>query len=245
MQATRRRNERYELYYWPTIQGRGEFVRLALEEAGQPYVDVARLPERRRGGVAAIMRVLQGKAGRAHAFAPPILRVGSLWVAQTPLILEVLGARLGLAPRDESRRILCQQIQLSIADFVAEAHDAHHPIASSLYYEDQKREAKRRTASFLKERVPKFFGYFDRVLGDKRWMVGELSYADLSIFQVLAGTSYAFPRAFRRVSRAVPRLVALANRVRERPRVAAYLASERRVRFSTSGIFRHYPELDS
>jgi glutathione S-transferase len=233
--------EEYELYYWPEIQGRGEFVRLALEEAGAPYVDVARLPESEGGGVKALLRLLRGERKTPLPFAPPILRVGTLWVAQTSLILQVIAPRLGLAAADEAGRVFCQQLQLTLADLVAEVHDAHHPIASSLYYEDQKVEARRRTASFLKERVPKFLRYFDGVLGDREWLVGEaLSYADLSLFQVLAGLEYAFPHA----THATPRLLALADRVAKRPKVAAYLGSTRRIPFNTQGIFRRYPELD-
>jgi len=242
---SRAAKETYELYYWPEIQGRGEFVRLALEEAGQPYVDVARLPATQGGGSKAILEVLAGKKNGAPAFAPPILKMGTLWVAQTSLILEVVGARLGLAPKDEASRVLCQQVALTILDLVAEVHESHHPVASGLYYEDQKGEAKKRSAHFLEERVPKYLGYFDRVLGGKEWMVGEaLSYCDLLVFQVLAGLSYAFPRAYAREARTVKRLVELGERVAARPRIASYLASKRRVPFSTSGLFRHYAELD-
>jgi glutathione S-transferase len=239
--VNRRREEEYELYYWPEIQGRGEFIRLALEEAGAAYVDMARLPERDGGGVKALMDRLQGQGETPLPFAPPILRAGPLWISQTSLILQVIAPRLGLAPADEPGRIFCQQLQLTVADLVDEVHDAHHPIASSLYYEDQKEEARRRTANFLKERAPKFLGYFERVLGDKEWMAGShLSYVDLSLFQVLAGLEYAFPDT----ARDVPRLVALADRVARRPNIAAYLDSKRRIPFNTKGIFRRYPELD-
>jgi glutathione S-transferase len=237
----RRREEEYELYYWPEIQGRGEFIRLALEEAAVPYVDVARLPESEGGGAGAITRLLNGERGNSLPFAPPVLHAGAMWIAQTSLILETLGPRLGLAPADEAGRVMCQQLQLTIADLVAEVHDAHHPIAPSLYYEDQKDEARRRTASFLKERLPKFLRYFEGALGDKEWMVGSvLSYADLSMFQVLAGLEYAFPHAIRDAAR----LVALGERVTKRPNIAAYLGSKRRIPFNTKGIFRRYPELD-
>jgi glutathione S-transferase len=236
------RDKPYELYYWPEIQGRGEFIRLALEEAGVPYVDVARLPESEGGGSKAIVRLLRGEGGQSPLFfAPPILRAGKMWIAQTSLILEVIAPGLGLVPQEEASRVLCQQVQLTIADFVAEVHDAHHPIASSLYYEDQKDEARRRTATFLNERLPKFLRHFDGVLGDKEWMVGSaLSYADLSMFQVLAGLAYAFPHA----PRPTPRLLSLGERVAKRPNIAAYLDSKRRIPFNTKGIFRRYPELD-
>ena len=238
----------YELYYWPTIQGRGEFVRLALEEAEADYIDVAR-SDRRGMGVPALMRMLEkAPAGRAP-FAPPILKAGKEVIAQTANILLYLGPRLGLVPRAEATRLWAHQLQLTVADLVAEVHEVHHPIGASLYYEDQKREATRRAAIFRKERLPKFLGYFERVLNansrGKQYMVGAaLSYVDLSMFQIIAGLDYAFPRAMRRMRRKHRRLVALHDRVMERPRIAAYLASDRRIPFNTQGIFRHYPALD-
>lgn len=236
---------RYELYYWPAIQGRGEFVRLALEEAGADYVDVAR----RRGGVPALMKLLGNAPAGRLPFAPPILRAGRQVIAQTANILLFLGPRLGLVPKSDAMRLWAHQLQLTIADLVGEAHDVHHPIASSLYYEEQQREARRRAEDFRAERLPKYLGYFERVLrqnpGGDRCMVGaRLSYVDLSMFQVIAGLRYAFPRAMARFERSHPRLVALHGHVTGRPRIAAYLASERRIPFNTQDIFRHYPELD-
>jgi glutathione S-transferase len=233
---------RYELYYWPSIQGRGEFVRLALEQAGAPYVDVARGP----GGVAAMTKRMRAPAP-LEPFAPPFLRSGRLLIAQTANILLFLGARHGLAPRDDAGRLRANQLQLTIADLVSEAHDVHHPISGGLYYEDQKPEAKRAAASFIAERIPKFFRYFERVLAKNggRYMVGRAtSYVDLSMFQVIAGLRYAFPRAMKRIERTVPGLVRLDDRVASLPRIAAYLASDRRIPFNEDGIFRHYPELD-
>ncbi|MBI3514358.1 MAG: glutathione S-transferase [Proteobacteria bacterium] len=236
---------RYQLYYWPGIQGRGEFVRLALEAAGAAYVDVAR----RAGGIDAMLR-LRDSPSIAHVpFAPPFLRAGKQLIGQTANILLFLGPRLGLAPASEAGRLWTHQLQLTIADLVDEAHDTHHPIASSLYYEDQRPEAKRRTADFLQHRVPKYLGYFEDVLGRNRasdhYMVGaRLSYVDLSLFQVVEGLRYAFPRAAERVERRHPRVVALHDRVQARPRLAAYLASKRRIPFNEMGIFRRYPELD-
>ena len=237
---------RYELYYWPTIQGRGEFVRLALEEAGAPYVDVARLP-RSHGGMAAMMKLLEDGGGDLEPFAPPVLKSGDLVIAQTATILAYLGPRHGLVPDDERSRLHAQQLQLTIADLVAEAHDTHHPIAGGLYYEDQKREARKRSAAFVRERIPKYLGYFERVLArnDGEHLIGDaLTYVDLSMFQVLAGLAYAFPNAMARLARKIPSLSALRERVAARPRIAAYLASERRLAFNEEGIFRHYPELD-
>lgn len=239
---------RYQLYYWPTIQGRGEFVRLALEESGGEYVDVAR--ERGKGfGVPRLMRFLDGREGGELPFAPPFLKAGRLVVAQTANILLYLGGRHGLAPKEENGRLWTHQLQLTLADLVIEAHDTHHPIASGRYYEDQKREARQRAKDFLANRVPKYLGYFERVLTrnarGRGWLVGaQLTYADLSMFQVLAGLEYAFPRTMKRVSRRHRRLLALRRAVEERPRIAAYLQSDRRIPFNEEGIFRQYPELE-
>jgi len=236
---------RYELYYWPGIQGRGEFVRLALEEAGAAYADVART----KGGMAKMERLLESERLKTPPFAPPFLKAGSLIIAQTANILFYLGEKHGLAPKNESGRLFVHQLQLTLADLVAEAHDVHHPIASDLYYEDQKREAKRAAEHFISERIPKFLGYFEVILkcGGKRatYLVGaRVSYADLSLFQVVEGLRYAFPKAMKRTERKLPRVVALRDRIAERPRIAAYLASSRRIGFNENGIFRHYPELD-
>ncbi len=234
---------RYELYYWPSIQGRGEFVRLVLEDAGAHYVDVARLPR----GMAAMSRILESRAVKRPPFAPPFLKAGKLVIAQTANILLFLGPRLGLAPKDEASRLWAHQLQLTIADWVAEVHDTHHPIAGSLYYEDQKREAKRRAENFRNERLPKFMNYFEQALkrNGSQYLVGKtVSYVDLSIFQMIEGLRYAFPRAMAKRERKHPRLVALRDRVAARPRLAVYLASERRLPFNLQGIFRNYPELD-
>jgi len=236
---------RYELYYWPSIQGRGEFVRLALEEAGAPYIDVARTPQR---GVAATTRFLEGKSGGRLPFAPPFLKAGNLVIAQTANILLWLAPRHGLAPKGEATRLWAHQLQLTISDWLVEVHDAHHPIGGAFYYEDQKPESKRRAAHFTAERLPKFLGYFERTLmRDKGgWLLGKaFSYADLSLFQMIAGLRYAFPRAMQRLEAKYPRQVALHDRVASRPRIAAYLASKRRIDFNRHDIFRHYPELDA
>jgi glutathione S-transferase len=240
---------RYELYYWPSIPGRGEFVRLALEDAGADYLDVAR----RKGGAAAMMRFME-KPSLAHPpFACPFLVAGKQVIGQTANILLYLGPRLGLAPKDEAARLWTHQLQLTIADWLVEAHDTHHPIGGGLYYEEQKREAKRRAAGFRKERLPLFLDYFERVIARNAgksaaksgWLVGaRATYADLSMFQMIAGLRYAFPRAMARLERGHPRLVALHERVSQRRSLAAYLASERRLPFNEQGIFRRYPELD-
>jgi glutathione S-transferase len=237
---------RYELYYWPSIQGRGEFVRLALEEAGADYVDVAR---RRGAGMDAMLRLLDAKTVAHLPFAPPFLKAGKLLIGQTANILLYLGSRHGLAPANEAGRLWAHQLQLTIADLVLEAHDTHHPIASGLYYEDQRPEAKRRAVDFLTSRVPKYLGYFERVLaqnpaGGKHLVGARLTYPDLSLFQSVAGLRYAFPRAMARLEKKHKRVMALHDRVAGRPRIAAYLASERRIAFNEQGIFRRYPELD-
>ncbi len=241
---------RYELLYWPGIPGRGEFVRLAFEAAGVPYVDVGRLPSSRGGGAAAIARLLEEPGPWLTPFGPPALRHGKVLVAQTAAILQYLAPRIGLVPRDDASRLRAHQIQLTIADLVTEAHDTHHPISSALYYEDQKPEAARRADGFVRERIPMFLGYLDRALdsnpaGKGRWLVGRApSYVDLSAFHVVAGLRYAFPRAMERHERRVPRLGELHDRVAALPRIAAYLASKRRIPFNEWDIFRHYPELD-
>jgi len=240
---------KYQLYYWPHIQGRGEFVRLALEEGAADYVDVARLPESAGGGRRAISRLLEDAGDGRTPFAPPILKAGKLLISQTANILLYLGPRLGLVPKAKAARLWAHQLQLTLSDLVVEAHDTHHPIAKSLYYEDQKPEALRRAADFKALRLPKFLGYFERVLaanpGGDRYLIGKsLTYVDLSMFQVIAGLNYAFPRVMEGMSRQHPRLTGLHQRVRERPRIAAYLASSRRIPFNERGIFRHYAELD-
>jgi glutathione S-transferase len=240
---------KYSLYYWPSVQGRGEFVRLALEEAGADYVDVARASGKGMG-IAAMMKLLDSKRVQHPSFAPPFLQAGRLLLGQTANILQFLGSRHGLAPKNEAGRLWTHQLQLTICDFVVEAHDTHHPIAPSLYYEDQKEEALRRAADFRESRLPKFLGYFEQLLArnprNQRYLAGaRLTYADLSLFQMIAGASYAFPRAMASSARRYKRLLELSRMVQDRPHIAAYLASERRLPFSTEGIFRHYPELDA
>jgi len=234
---------RYELYYWPEIQGRGEYVRLALEEAGADYVDVAR---RGTGEDRMIELMTKGRMA-TPPFAPPFLKAGKIWIAQTANILLYLGAREGLAPKAEAARLWAHELQLTISDFVAEIHDTHHPVGSGLYYEDQKKEAKRYAENFRKTRAPKFLGYFDQVIqksGGPFLLGRRLTYPDLSLFQVVDGLRYAFPKMMKRLERNVPRVVEVHDRVAKRPRIATYLASERRIPFNEMGIFRHYPELD-
>lgn len=229
----------YQLYYWTGLQGRGEFVRLCLEDAGASYVDVARSE-----GDDVMMPFLRGEEDGALPFAPPFLKSGKLVIAQVANILHYLGPRHGLVPDGEPERLYAHQLQLTIADLVAEAHDTHHPVASGLYYEDQRDEAKRRAKDFRESRIPKFLGYFEKAIerGGGIHPLGQHSYVDLSLFQVMEGLRYAFPKAM--AMHAWPRVDGLAKRVAERPNIAAYLASERRVAFNQMGIFRHYAELD-
>jgi glutathione S-transferase len=238
---------RYELYYWPHIQGRGEYVRLALEEGEADYVDVARLPESEGGGRPAVARMLQD-AGNTHPpFAPPLLKAGKLMVSHTANVLQYLGPRLGLVPKAEAQRLYAHGLQLTITDFVREAHDVHHPIANSLYYEDQKTESLRRSGHFKTERLTKFTNYFESVLARSsgNYFLGKsLSYVDLSMFQVMASLNYAFPQAMTGLREKLPRLHALHDLVAARPRIARYIASPARLPFSTHDLMRHYPELD-
>jgi glutathione S-transferase len=233
---------KYELYYWPSIQGRGEYVRLALEDAGADYADVARGDR----GMAAMMKMMEARSG-TPPFAPPFLKAGQLVVGQTANILLYLGSRHGLAPKAEAGRLWVHQLQLTVADFVLEVHDTHHPLGPSLYYEDQRAAAKKRTDEFWKERVPKFAGYFERLLKSSggSYLTGRrLTYVDLSLFQIVEGMRYAFPKRMKAFERRIPGLVDLHDRVAIRPNIKAYLASDRRIAFNEDGIFRHYKALD-
>ena len=234
---------RYELYYWPSIQGRGEFVRLALEEAGADYVDVARGPR----GVAAMMEIMRTGGDGRPPFAPPFLKAGRQVISHTANILFYLGPRLDLAPGSDAGQLWLHQLQLTITDLVVEIHDTHHPLGPTLYYEDQRAPAKRRTEEFWQERVPKYLGYFERLLGDGggAYIAGRrLSYVDLSLLQIVEGLRYAFPRRMAKFEPRIEGLVALHARVASRPNIKAYLASPRRIAFNEDGIFRHYKELD-
>ena len=230
----------YELFYWPGIQGRGEYVRLALEDAGADYFDIAR-----DRGMGAMMRMME--AGGTPPFAPPFLKAGKLVIGQTANILLYLGSRHGLAPKAEAGRLWVHQLQLTITDFVLEVHDTHHPLGPSLYYEDQRGPAKKRSAEFWKERVPKYLEYFERLLESSggSWVTGRrVTYVDLSLFQIVEGLRYAFPKNMKAFERRIPGLVDLHDRVAIRPNIKSYLASDRRIAFNEEGIFRRYRELD-
>ena len=195
------------------------------------------------------MIALLGSTRLDHTpFAPPFLKAGRLMIAQTANILQYLGPRHGLAPKNEQGGLWVHQLQLTIADVVEEVHNTHHPIASALYYEQQRKEAKRYSREFWRRRPQKYLGYFERVLhrSGGPWLLGRrISYADLSLFQVVEGLRYAFPKSMRRLEPKIPGVVAVHDAVTERPRIAAYLASPRRIPFNEYGIFRHYKELDA
>lgn len=234
---------RYRLFYWPGIQGRGEFVRLALEDAGAAYDDVAR----GKGGIDAMLAMMRGGGEKRPPFAPPFLESGKIVIAQVANILFYLGPRLKLAPKEESARLWLNALQLTVTDFVKEIHDTHHPVGTGLYYEDQKPEARRYAEGFLNERAPKYFGYFEQVIersGGPFLLGRRISYADLSLFQLVEGMRYAFPKGMARIERKISKVVAVHDRVAGRPGIEAYLQSPRRIAFNEDGIFRHYRELD-
>ena len=239
----------YEFYYWPMIQGRGEVVRLALEEAGASYIDVARSDEEQEDNRAAILAILQDTNLERPPFAPPFLSDNGLIIAQAAAILQYLAPRINLIGTEEAERVFAHQIQLTVTDFLMEVHDTHHPLASALYYEDQVEEAIKRSANFIEMRIPKYLEYFEKILNnnksDSGWLISDkLTYPDLSLFQIIEGLNYAFPNAFSKIGENYPKALALRERVRNRPNTAAYLASNRRIPFNTKGVFRHYPELD-
>lgn len=239
----------YEFFYWPEIQGRGEFVRLALEDAGAAYIDVARGAECDGRGVPAMLSLMRGEGTSKIPFAPPFLRDGDVIVSHTAAILLYLGGRIGLAPGDEDGRLWTHQIQLTITDIVKEVYNSHHPIDEDKWFHEQKNEAIARAAVFRRDRMPKFLGWFERILeanpAGADHLVGRfVTYADLSLFQLIEGLRFAFPRAAERELAKLPHVTALHGSIVQRPRLAAYLASIRRVPFQETGIFRQYPELD-
>ncbi|MEE2746520.1 MAG: glutathione S-transferase [Pseudomonadota bacterium] len=240
----------YHFYYWPHIQGRGEVVRLALEEAGADYRDMAREPASDKERRDVVLDKMKSKSLFPPPFAPPFLIDGDLVIAQAANILQYVGSRIGLVPEDSGKKLFAHQVQLTITDLLMEVHDTHHPISNSLYYEDQIEEAKQRSANFVKYRIPKYFGYFEMLLNNKTgknpWLIDDtVTYPDLSIFQIVEGLRYAFPNSFSKLEANFPRVLELNRAVMKRPKIAAYLDSDRRIPFNTMGVFRYYPELDT
>lgn len=191
----------YTLLYHPDIPGRGEYIRLAFEASGVPYSDPA---NESKEGVGQVYTCCSpdslGEDGNPPPFAPPMLRVSgagkngkSLLINQTPNILFYLGKELGLAGEEEADKWHVNELALTALDFSNETHDTHHPIAVMKVYEDQKEEALKKSTQFRENRIPKYFGYFERVLkgneaGGGRYLVGgKLTYADTTLWQVLDG----------------------------------------------------------
>ena len=232
----------YKLWYWPGIQGRGEFVRLVMEAAGLDYVDCAR-----EQGVDALMKNMKSH-GDHGPFAPPYLELDGFTIAQVAHILTWLADRHGLAPKDEAALFWVIQLQLTVSDFIAEVHNVHHPVALDEYYKNQKKEAARFAKGFREQRIPKFLGYFEKATRaqDGDWIGGDQwGPIDTSLFQLIEGLRYMFPKRMATIEGNYPRLVALRHKVAELPSIEAYLNSDRRLAFNTDGIFRHYPELDA
>lgn len=230
----------YELWYWPGVPGRGEFIRLAFEAGGIAYRDMSRELD---GG--ALMGDMAAR--RPRPYAPPYLVAGDLCIAQTANILLFLSDRHGLAPEKETSRRVALQVQLTIADIVEEVHDVHHPIDAGGYYEDQRAEALRAAETFRERRMPKYLRYFEALLvqSEGAWLTGaRWSYADLSLFHLLEGLDYAYPRRMATLAADMPLALELRARVRALPELAAYFAGGRRLAFSEECLFRHYPELD-
>jgi glutathione S-transferase len=231
------------------IQGRGEVVRLALEEALVDYIDVARNSTGKEDNRSAVIDILQNSTLKNPPFAPPFLVDKDIMIAQAAAILQYLAPKIGLIGESHAEQIFAHQIQLTVTDFLMEVHDTHHPIASALYYEDQVEESKKRSANFIKLRIPKYLDYFEKIITNNKsksgLLIGEtLTYPDLSLFQIVEGLHYAFPKAFAKIADNYTNTLALRDAVAARPNTSAYLASDRRIDFNTMGVFRHYPELD-
>ncbi|KAK8005875.1 hypothetical protein PG991_012172 [Apiospora marii] len=253
-QKTSKDGVSYELIYWPGIPGRGEHIRLALEEGGATYTDTAQPGQ---GGADPVLSMIgesnKGDDANPPCLAPPMLRHGDLVISQTPNILMYLAPRLGLAPsadEDEDAIYRLNALVLTALDGLSnEVHDCHHPIAVGLYYEDQKEESLRRTRDYVANRLPKFLGYFEKVLqgqasGEGPWLYGgRLTYADLVLFHCVDGLKFMFPKAMKLMEKEHKGVFALYEAVKARPKIQAYLASDRRQPYS-QGIYRHYDELD-
>ncbi|KAL1639271.1 hypothetical protein SLS58_008113 [Diplodia intermedia] len=261
-EAKRQRTQpTYELLYHPGIPGRGEYIRLVLEAAGTPYSEPAR--EKGKAGYDAVLATCSPSStgdadGNPPVFAPPALRVPgagrdgkALVIAQTPNIIQYLAPKVGLAPADEADALHASQIMLTALDLSNETHDSHHPIAVSLYYEDQKDAAKQRAKDFRENRIPKFFSYFERSLkgneesGGGKYLVGDkLTHADTTVWQVIDGLLFAFPKELEARKEEFPLIFGkFYPGIKEEKGLKEYLASDRRLKYS-QGLYRHYPELD-
>ncbi|OCH89353.1 glutathione S-transferase C-terminal-like protein [Obba rivulosa] len=282
----KRKTNEYTLYYWPGIPGRGEYIRLAFEFAGVPYKDandpkqfmqlfqpehaghpphfappILALPSGKLlSQTPAILNLLAPRLGLAGArgslLAPPAQRLGGAWA-------EFGEERERVLKEDETEdaeqeRATVNQLVLTALDLCSEAHDVHHPIAKSKYYEEQKEPALACAASFRADRIPKFLKHFNAVLtsnpatktadagAGQTFLVGaRTTTADLVLFQVLDGLLYAFPRRMAKLRKddAYDAVFALHESVRDGPALKGYLESERRRPFGM-GLFRHYEELD-
>ncbi|MCV0384391.1 MAG: glutathione S-transferase [Erythrobacter sp.] len=238
----------YDLWYWPSIQGRGEFVRVFMEAAGLSYRDRARETDAQ-----ALVEDMEARAegGDFAPYAPPYLveRETDFAIAQVAHIVSWLTGHHDLGSGDEQTDLHLIQLQLTITDIVAEAHDTHHPVAGSLYYDDQKDAAARAAKAFREERMPKYFDHFEQALEVREggpFVLGERwSHVDTSLFQLVEGLRYAFPQRMKALEGDYPALVACRDAVADIEGVAAYCDSDRRLAFNEDGIFRHYPELDA
>lgn len=199
-----------------------------------------------------------GTDGNPPPFAPPALRIPGegpdgkpLLIYQTPSILSYLGDKLDLAGSNEAEKSWILSHTLTALDLNNEAHDTHHPIAVAKYYEEQKEESLKKSTDFREARIPKFLGYFERVLkgneeqGKGKYLVGsKLSFADTTLWHVLSGLLFAFPKEMEARKAEFELLFGtFYNSVKEASGVKEYLASGKRKPFSM-GVFRHYPELD-
>lgn len=230
----------YQLWYWPSIPGRGEFVRLALEAAEIEYEDMAR-----EHGAEALIEDLQSRQG-IRPFAPPYLVDGELCIGQTAHILAFLADRHDFGAGELETDLQLIQLQLDITDIVAEVHNVHHPVAAALYYQDQMDPAYEAAQHFRDERIPKYLDHFETALEENGGpcMLGDRwTHVDTSLFQLLEGLDYMFPNRMRELD--YPRLELCRQAVMEIEGIEQYLASDRRLPFNEDGIFRHYPELDS
>ena len=237
----------YRLVYWPTIPGRGEFVRVILEDVGAAYIDVARLPEAEGGGSRAVVGFLADPPPGLRPLACPVLVADDLVLAQSVAIAMLLGERHHRLPGDGAGRYGVQQVLLTMTDLVAEVHSVHHPISTSLRYEDQREAAIVGARPFHAQRLPKYLDWLERLLadnGDEVLVGAGTTVADLWVLPLLDGLDYAFPRSMAALAPRVARLRGLRDRVASRPPLVTYLASARHRPHNLSGIFRHYPELD-